>query len=683
MVRLLAVVLEHDSEKVTDVLLRKGVMHFMDVHQVKDQWEDKVQKIDQDVSLTNITGTRKRIEGMLKSAGYTPGDTVELIPPDGTELAVIKTSELEEDSKNLEKISSELNRIKERQRSVQQQLSSLTEIKEQMSSYGVDLPDTGLSARYSFISIRMGQIDTEHVKSLNVELGQIPSVVIPLSQENELSHLLLVAMKRDNERVDLILKKLGWREVKLSPELGELRSEVAVDLDSKMKILEEEYSKLNEQKRRIIEGTRKELDRMWNQFRVHELFSRVQNYFRKTSRTVVFSGWLPENKRMDLEEGIKHVTQGHCYLEWSEPKDLSKRNRVRSKPPVQFKNPKFFAPFQMLVKNYAVPEYGTVDPTFFVMFTYLIMFGLMFSDVGQGAVLVLIGLWSSILFKGKREGLRNLSKLITWCGASSIIFGGLFGSYFGMEWVKPIWFDFHGIVVGNPNKQSYIKDLFDILTISLYFGITVISVGLLFNWINLTIKRKWGNLILDKGGLMGGWIFGGGIYTAMYLIQHGYKRLPAGLDLFILVGTPAIFLFLKPAILGIIERKEKPHEPFTVFVIFNLLMEGIVELLEVFSGYLSNTLSFLRVAGFGIAHVSLMTAFFELARMASAGSVLQFSIWSILILVVGNFLVIGLEGLSAGIQSLRLNYYEFFTKFFSGSGELYSPVSLRKMREEA
>jgi V/A-type H+-transporting ATPase subunit I len=197
------------------------------------------------------------------------------------------------------------------------------------------------------------------------------------------------------------------------------------------------------------------------------------------------------------------------------------------------------------------------------------------------------------------------------------------------------------------------------------------------------IKRKWSNLILDKGGVMGGWIFGGGIYTAMYLIRNGYKRLPANLELFILVGIPAIFLFLKPSIIGLIERKEKPKRPFTVFVIFNFLMEGIVELLEVFSGYLSNTLSFLRVAGLGIAHVSLMTAFFELARMAAAGSVLQFSIWSILILIVGNILVIGLEGLSAGIQSLRLHYYEFFTKFFSGSGEIYSPISLRKVGEEA
>jgi len=99
------------------------------------------------------------------------------------------------------------------------------------------------------------------------------------------------------------------------------------------------------------------------------------------------------------------------------------------------------------------------------------------------------------------------------------------------------------------------------------------------------------------------------------------------------------------------------------------LMKWIVELLEIFSGYLSNTLSFMRVAGLGIAHACLMISFFTLAEMTSG-------VFSIVILVLGNILVIGLEGLSAGIQALRLNYYEFFTKFFHGTGKLHTPISL-------
>jgi V/A-type H+-transporting ATPase subunit I len=101
----------------------------------------------------------------------------------------------------------------------------------------------------------------------------------------------------------------------------------------------------------------------------------------------------------------------------------------------------------------------------------------------------------------------------------------------------------------------------------------------------------------------------------------------------------------------------------------NFLMGWIVELLEIFSGYLSNTLSFMRVAGLGMAHVCLMISFFTMAQRTSG-------IASVVIMVLGNMLVIGLEGLCAGIQALRLNYYEFFAKFFHGTGELYTPVSL-------
>jgi len=99
------------------------------------------------------------------------------------------------------------------------------------------------------------------------------------------------------------------------------------------------------------------------------------------------------------------------------------------------------------------------------------------------------------------------------------------------------------------------------------------------------------------------------------------------------------------------------------------LMEWLVDVLEIFTGYLSNTLSFMRVAGLGIAHASLMESFRMLQDLAGGAG-------GIAIFIAGNLLVIVLEGLSAGIQSLRLNYYEFFSRYFSGKGVAYHPVGL-------
>jgi V/A-type H+-transporting ATPase subunit I len=195
-------------------------------------------------------------------------------------------------------------------------------------------------------------------------------------------------------------------------------------------------------------------------------------------------------------------------------------------------------------------------------------------------------------------------------------------------------------------------------------------------------------VIFDRAGLVTAWLYAGGIYTAYHFVRSGYRQLPGGTELAVALVAPALVLLLKkPAEAlfagdggfsggaggdgaGTGERPSRGIAGATVAAVMNWLLE----LLEVASGYLANTLSFMRVAGLGIAHVTLMTAFFEIASLAAGDG--GYSLFSILILIFGNALVIGLEGLSAGIQSLRLNYYEFFSKYFSGSGEVYRPISL-------
>jgi V/A-type H+-transporting ATPase subunit I len=202
----------------------------------------------------------------------------------------------------------------------------------------------------------------------------------------------------------------------------------------------------------------------------------------------------------------------------------------------------------------------------------------------------------------------------------------------------------------------------------------VIALGLLLNWINCVAKGKWFRLLFDKGGLLGGWIYAAGVYAAMFFVKHDYRQLPDPNLLILLIGVPVLILAFKPVLEYLLH---KPRKPFSLLTPVDFFMEWVVEILEIFSGYLANTLSFMRVAGLGIAHVSLMIAFFAIAEMVAAQSG-GYTVASYLILIAGNILVILLEGLSAGIQSLRLNYYEFFSKYFSGSGRAYAPVSLRK-----
>jgi V/A-type H+-transporting ATPase subunit I len=191
------------------------------------------------------------------------------------------------------------------------------------------------------------------------------------------------------------------------------------------------------------------------------------------------------------------------------------------------------------------------------------------------------------------------------------------------------------------------------------------------NCINRIRSRDYFHLLFDTGGILGGWFYVGGVGAGFHFVSSGYTSLPGTGFLLAGIGVPLLAFTAKAPVNFARNKKQRNITPA---VIIDFFMDWIVEVLELFTGYLSNTLSFMRIAGLGIAHVSLMTAFFQITD--SIDSVLG----SIAVLVLGNAVVIVLEGLSAGIQSLRLHYYEFFTKYFCGTGRVYRPISLRRLK---
>jgi len=662
MTQLFAVVLSRDSQRVTETLLREGVMQFIETSVVEPEKQDNLSTVTTDEALNKISDLRKRIEGFLHTGGIIP-----TAPTEADINSRIKV-DVEDENRHLDVIASERENIRERQRVIQQEVLKLEDIKRQVGLYGGDLSGISVTARHSFISMQTGMIPAAKVKRFEDDLRGLPSLNIPLGVEGDMAHYLLIAMKRDSGQIAEILSHVGWANVELPNELTSVKKDVFKELSEKLDKLNDEQKKLEDKATGLVKREEKHLREVWTNLRVNELFFSIQSNFKSSSRTVIFTGWLPSSKKDRLTSRIKGTCEDRCYLEWSEARSVENRGQ---EIPVQFNNPRVLAPFQMLVSNFGIPRYGTIDPTPFVMPIYLAMFGVMFADVGQGLILAVLGALGTFRLKGKpdKQGLFTLSWLIIWCGLSSVLFGALFGSYFGKQLFKPLWFDFHGIISGHSSGSSIINDIMDILSITIYFGIAVISLGLIFNWINMILSRRWRELVFDKGGIVGGWIYAGGIYIAFYMAAHEFKEFPPGRTIFPLVVLPALLIFIKEPWHFFEHRKHNPSEKFNAFAVLGWLMQWVVELLEIFSGYLSNTLSFMRVAGLGIAHVCLMMSFFTIAEMTSG-------VFAVIILILGNLLVIGLEGLSAGIQALRLNYYEFFTKFFHGTGQLYTPISL-------
>ncbi|NCC64863.1 MAG: ATPase, partial [Spirochaetia bacterium] len=301
------------------------------------------------------------------------------------------------------------------------------------------------------------------------------------------------------------------------------------------------------------------------------------------------------------------------------------------------------------------------------------MFGLMFADVGQGLVLFVIGLLFRQSYKKypmRKDGMisRNLSDLLLYLGLSAMVFGALFGSYFGLEFLPPLWFNYEAAVGGHA-QDSIVTDVYGILAITIKFGILIIYTGLVLNWINLLRKRAFLTLVLDKNGLLGGLLFAVGLYLGFGFVRSGYRSFPSQPWIAPVITIALVLLFSRGFLTYYLHRKRGGEALAVSHVILDSVMEWLVDVLEIFTGYLSNTLSFMRVAGLGIAHASLMISFKQLGDTVGGFGGLA-------IFILGNILVIVLEGLSAGIQSLRLNYYEFFSRYFTGRGVAYEPVRL-------
>ena len=282
---------------------------------------------------------------------------------------------------------------------------------------------------------------------------------------------------------------------------------------------------------------------------------------------------------------------------------------VRLEPPTRLKNSWFARPFRMFVEMYGVPRYNDVDPTLLVAISYTLLFGIMFGDLGQGIILSLVGLVAEKKFNLKLGGVG------VRLGISSAIFGVFFGSFFGNE---------------------------EILSRDEYYNPD-------------TEKKNIGEAILSQNGLCGVTFYVAVIVAALGMLtgQHFVNIF----YILILIVLPLILMFLKePLIRKLEEHGEMFPNGFGAFFV-----EGFFELFEVVLSFITNTMSFLRVGGFVLSHAGMMLVVYTLAEMVGGFG-------EIIVLILGNVFVMCLEGLIVGIQVLRLEFYEMFSRYYEGNG---------------
>lgn len=649
---LTAVVMEQKSDDVVKALLQLGVMDFVHIDKLDPAQMAKLSSRPAGVSRASLEDMRHRVESLLRQ-GH------KMLPQsESLDVKNMEKPDLDAYKKLVDGINGQLATLKESQRHTNQIALGLQEMQRYIEEQ-----------KYPFLDLRVGRAGRGSLDDLKAKLSAYGAVVTQSSVDP--SQTISLTLRRDASQVNPLMDKFGWTETS-SPDLQKTAlSDVSAQIEKELGEVRKLQASGESQIDAVIANNESALDKVWGNLRLNELCGEIKSYFSYTRSTVLFSGWVPSEQSDAVNKAVYDASGGQCVIEWTDADTVP-----RSEVPVAVTAPKALMPFARIVKNYGTPEYGTVNPVPFVTIAYLAMFGLMFADVGQGLVLLLFGIWKTLDYRKhpeKKDGMinRTVAQLLIYLGVASMLFGALFGSYFGYSWLPALWFNFDAAVTGEASAGSMIKDVYGILGMTIVFGIIVIYTGLAINWINLGRKKAWVTLLLDKNGIVGGTLYGTGLYLGFGFVKSGYHAFPADPWIKPVITICVLAILARGFLTYALSVKEGGPKKSGGQVAMDAVMGWLVDCLEIFCGYMSNTLSFMRVAGLGIAHVCLMQSFQMLAgQVGGAGGIAVY--------VLGNLLVIVLEGLSAGIQALRLNYYEFFSRYFTGRGVAYEPVSLRR-----
>ncbi|MCK5877444.1 MAG: hypothetical protein KAG43_07400, partial [Candidatus Marithrix sp.] len=401
--------------------------------------------------------------------------------------------------------------------------------------------------------------------------------------------------------------------------------QVHADLITEQEQLNQQVELVNNSIQKLASEKKSTLEQACQTLNNANAYAKLSETLKGQGRVALIEGWLPKLEVAKLEANLTEKLD--CPFVFSSRKPTPAE--YKKVPSLTHHHP-YLAPFAALVNNYGTPRYGEFDPTLLFTVTFIFMFGSMFGDVGHGALIVGAGWYLKSKF----------TPFFLAAGTSSIIFGFLYGSIFGFEevvlpalWLSPIH---------NPNVM---------LEIALYWGCGFVLLATMITVVNRWQEGNYAAALLNHTGIAGIFLYIGGFFAIKQWMQT---------DIFTTEQQLAVMIPLS-IILGY--KWYENRMPLAERILVTLI-EG----LEVVINYLANTLSFLRVAAFSLNHAALAIAVFTLAGMMGSPAD-----W--LVIILGNLFIVILEGAIVTIQVLRLEYYEGFSRFFSGDGREFKPLN--------
>lgn len=498
--------------------------------------------------------------------------------------------------------------------------------------------DTLFSCKY--LQVRFGSIPTANLDKLQY-FGTQEFFFKSFYKDPKITYCMYMTTQTRAPEIDNIFSSLYFERIHIPAFVHGTAEEALAVLKEEDDTAKNYLVTLQERINKVFSDEIDALSHTYNvASKLNEIYD-AQKYVVVFGKNSAIYGFCEEKEAEKIKKDFEMIDGVHVEIK-------AATSDSRLTPPTKLKSNWITRPFKMFVEMYGVPSYTDFDPTNLVAISYTFLFGMMFGDIGQGLLLSLVGY---IAYKLKGMQLGEVGMRI---GISSALFGVVYGSFFGNEELfTPM---FHTL---DPNNTM------PLLGIAIGTGVALIIISILFNIILNFKKKHWGEMCFSQNGLAG-LVFYVSVLLLVVQMLLGID-LPVGGPFYtiVFIAAPVVMIFLKEPLEHKIDGEKMFPNGFGGF-----FTEAFFELFEVMLTFIANTMSFLRVGGFVLSHAGMMLVVYTLANMVGG-----FGYW--IVLVFGNIFVMVLEGMIVGIQVLRLEFYEMFSRYYEGKGKPFKTIKER------
>ena len=557
----------------------------------------------------------------------------------------------------------------------QKELAASEEEKKASSTYAEALAFSNLKVSYSdleslsFLTLRIGKIEPEKFKTLKAAVGS-RAIIVPLGDDK--SRILAASAKKARFSLDTELKNCGFVELEIPKDFKGIPDDVLETLKRNKAEAAAALEEIQTERKNFAETHKADIYRLLQSYSIGSQVYDVENALESTEFVYRISGWIPARETHKVMKDLDNLTQSRAGIREYLPSEVPSVVSGEEKVPVKVTHGKIVSCFERMIFSYGSPLYGTIDPTPFVALFFTVLFGIMFGDAGQGLCFLVIGILCCMK-KIKISGWEKFGGIFCCIGISSTIMGLLTGEFFATEkllepfslWVTGLFGEPRSpILPMMPSSDpASIARMFYFFGFTIAVGFVINTCGIIINIINQFSLGKKGKALFGKNGLSGAIFFW---YVIAFAVRIAFFAHTPALYDWIIIGVSLFFT----AFSEVFSRLIDGERPAIENGMFAAVISAVVEIIEAVSSYLSNTVSFVRVGAFALAHAVLGYIINSLVEITPG-------VGGIVVLIAGNAVVVVLEGMIVAIQVVRLQYYEFFSKFFGETGREFKPFAFK------